>query len=60
MMYLWSSDFKDIFDWKHFIEVLSLDIEIVDKLPEKYARVKAVNKAPISWSKVINEFTSYN
>ncbi|XP_042048782.1 O-fucosyltransferase 19-like isoform X1 [Salvia splendens] len=45
------SDFKDIFDWKHFIEVLSLDIEIVDKLPEKYARVKAVNKAPISWSK---------
>lgn len=45
------SEFKDIFDLKHFIESLRQDVTIVEALPEHLRSVEPVTKAPISWSK---------
>ncbi|KAH1030548.1 hypothetical protein J1N35_042722 [Gossypium stocksii] len=45
------SDFKDIFDWKHFVEYLEEDISVVDHLPPAYASIKPLQQAPVSYSK---------
>ncbi|KAL4340067.1 hypothetical protein GQ457_08G010830 [Hibiscus cannabinus] len=45
------SDFKDIFDWNHFVEYLKDDINIVDCLPRVYESIKALQRAPVSYSK---------
>ncbi|XP_022007132.2 O-fucosyltransferase 19-like [Helianthus annuus] len=45
------SDFKDIFDVKHFKTTLQDDIDIVESLPSHLAEVEPHQKDPISWSK---------
>ncbi|RZC26699.1 O-fucosyltransferase 19 [Glycine soja] len=44
-----SSDFKQIFNWKNFIEVLKDDIQIMESLPPEFAAIKPVLKAPAGY-----------
>ncbi|CAL9041812.1 O-fucosyltransferase 35-like [Musa acuminata AAA Group] len=50
----WADDsgFKDLFDWKHFIETLKDEVHIVETLSASYAKIEPFMKTPISWSKV--------
>ncbi|WOL20205.1 hypothetical protein Cni_G29008 [Canna indica] len=50
----WADDsgFKDLFDWKHFIETLKDEVHIVETLPATFAKFEPFVKTPISWSKV--------
>ncbi|CAA0807153.1 O-fucosyltransferase family protein [Striga hermonthica] len=46
------SGFKDLFDWRYFIESLQGDVNVIDELPPEFAGIEPFPKTPISWSKV--------
>uniref|UniRef100_A0A9I9CTK5 O-fucosyltransferase family protein n=1 Tax=Cucumis melo TaxID=3656 RepID=A0A9I9CTK5_CUCME len=45
------SDFKDIFDWQNFIEVLRDEVHVLESLPSKLESIQPFDTAPVSWSK---------
>lgn len=51
------SDFKEIFNWQHFIKSLEDDIQVVEALPPHLADVKPLVKTPVSWSKASSHIT---
>ncbi|KAJ3677096.1 hypothetical protein LUZ60_002820 [Juncus effusus] len=46
------SEFKDLFNWKSFMETLKNEVHIVESLPAVYSEIEPFSKTLISWSKV--------
>ncbi|XP_022990773.1 LOW QUALITY PROTEIN: O-fucosyltransferase 19-like [Cucurbita maxima] len=58
-----TSEFKDIFNWKNFIQVLRDEVHVIESLPLELSHIKPFETAPVSWSKVfaahIHSFTLF-